>query len=649
MKPNKKVETPSHFIFYDTETRSKTLSPTEEELTLKLGVAIYHRVRENEHKEDNREVIVFRTPSEFWDFVESKCFNKVKLYVFSHNQDFDFNVVNGWNELEKRNWKIKFQVSETGVFIAVFRKEKKTLVVLDLFNYFKTSLEELGHDIGLEKLKVNFEKCSEQELIEYCKRDTEIVEKTILMFRQFLKENDLGNFRYTIASQSLTAFKHRFNKYKIEIHNHEEALRLGRLSYRGGKNVAYAIGKLPRKNYYYKLDLNSGYPNLMLLNEYPIKFLKFFDAQPKRLKKSKPFKFLRKLLGEEKEEKYYPSENKKILMKYLFKPHYCVIARVLVKTETDFIGVRKNKKLIFPTGIFECVLTTRELEYLVEQYGWDAVIDVGQISVYKSAKIFSDFVNFFYNLKLKYEEEGNKSFRMFAKYMLNTLSGKWGQQNTKTVEVKDNKRGKSGYEIIYDVEKKMFRRFFSFGGKTWEYTREKEEAEDSFVEISSHITADQRVLISRLSQFVIDNGGKVFYVDTDSLVVDNKGYKILKEEPYRVYGKNLESFIGKNIGQLKVELRCRNLEIHGAKDYVFGKEVKRKGIKHDAKQVGENVFVQKQFPSSKRIIRDKGRIIVKTVTKKLNRKYDKGLLIPNKEGYFDVIPFEINELEGGIV
>ena len=60
----------------------------------------------------------------------------------------------------------------------------------------------MGRVLGYPKLKVNFNNVSDKDLMIYCKRDTEIIYKTMLNLFEFIKKHDLGAFGYTAPSIS---------------------------------------------------------------------------------------------------------------------------------------------------------------------------------------------------------------------------------------------------------------------------------------------------------------------------------------------------------------------------------------------------------------------------------------------------------------
>jgi len=59
---------------------------------------------------------------------------------------------------------------------------------------------------------------------------------------EFCQSEDLGAFGYTIAGQSFNAFRHKFMKEDIYIHNSEKVLELERECYKGGRCEAFFIG-----------------------------------------------------------------------------------------------------------------------------------------------------------------------------------------------------------------------------------------------------------------------------------------------------------------------------------------------------------------------------------------------------------------------
>jgi len=297
----------------------------------------------------------------------------------------------------------------------------------------------------------------------YCHRDVEILKEMFCRWLEFLYAHDLGNFRFTLAGQAFTAFRHRFMKHDIYIHDNKQILQLERDAYRGGRTEAFRLGRLPGVIYY--LDVNSLYPYVMRNFEYPVRLIRWGDKLTKN------------------QLKYYLQS-------------YCVIAHVKIRTEEPAFGMRMER-LVFPTGTFCVTLCTEELKYAFEH---DMIEEIYQYAVYQKANIFQEYVDFFYSLKEQYTREQNPVFRSISKLFLNSLYGKFGQKQENiefltdvdddSVEVSDYINADTGEQgqIIQFANRMYFRK------------KGEDEAFDSFPAIAAEVTANARMHLWRLMQ-----------------------------------------------------------------------------------------------------------------------------------------------------
>jgi len=589
IKHNKTTALPTHFLFFDTETSEVDLGNGEKKEVLRLGwvCRVYRDKRREKKTEKWKE---FKTKEEFWDFVEECVPERKKMWCFAHNIDFDFRVLEGFKVLHERGWEIKTFVYDSKNIILSFRKGKKTLLFLDTFNFFKGSVKKMGESIGLNKLEVDFNTVSEEELSRYCKRDVEIIKEFMMRFIDFIESNNLGTLQKTLASQAFSAFRHRFMRHEIYIHNNVEVIEMERESYRGGRTEAFYIGRLPQDKYY-KLDVNSMYPFVMRERLYPTKLIRF-EKNPT-------------LSG---------------LMRALKR--FFVIAHLRVRVNKPCVGI-KTERLIFPIGEFDCVLTSPEIE-LVLKHG--QILRVYKYAIYEQHRIFVDYVDFFYSLKEKYAREGNGAYKQISKLFLNSLYGKFGQK-VRYLEKIGECEHDDGYEVVIDLETGERTTYRFLNGEIWVESKEYYESENSFVAIASAVTAYARCYLWSL----IEKAGmeNVFYTDTDSLIVNEEGYIRLSDllDDYK-------------LGYLKCEGVSEYVEIRNAKDYTFGEEVKRKGVKKDAVEIAPNKFKQLQFERLRSAWRN-GRpneVIVKEQIKELKQEYKKGIVTESGR----VVPFELS-------
>lgn len=308
LKVNKKTYIPTQFIFFDTETYQVRKSKYSQIHKLKLGWACYWRRAEGSRPEFEKWKY-FEVENDFWDFVQSCSRSKTRLVLIAHNVVFDFTVIGGWQQLIGRDWKLIRLYEKNHVFIAKYKKDSRSILLLDNMNYFATSLAKLGEQVGYKKLDIDFSKCTKEQLSKYCRRDVEILLKTWQKYFAWFMQNDLGNFGVTISSQSFNTFRHKFMKDDIFIHNRRYVLNLERQSYFGGRTECFRLGSYSTDKYYY-LDVNSMYPSVMANSWYPVKYLKYdLKCSPE------------------------------VLSLYLKK--YCVVARVQINTKKPMFPVRK--------------------------------------------------------------------------------------------------------------------------------------------------------------------------------------------------------------------------------------------------------------------------------------------------------------------
>jgi hypothetical protein len=564
----------------------------EIEQELKLGVALYWKVREKESK-DTLEWFKFKKSQEFWDFVISKVHRKERLIVMSHNLPFDVRVVKGFKYLKEKGFELNKLIVNNYVNIWKFRKETSTILFLDSLNYFNLSLARLGESIGIKKLEMPRESESDKKWFVYCQRDVEVIYQALKLWFKFLKDNDLGCFSLTLAGQSFNAFRHRFMREPIYIHDNGTATALERESYHGGRNECFFIGKLPEADYYH-LDVNSMYPYVMQLYDYP-----------RNLKSLQPVGSIP-------------------FLRYMIKK-FAIVARVKLRAYEPAFPLKIGEKLCFPTGIFDTVLTTRELEYALDR---NYIKEVFEMAIYDKAPLFKEFVNFFYKKRLKYKEDKNSAFDFMCKLLMNSLYGKWGQKNEVFKVIERNTKWDDCYIKEYNLDEREWQVFRVINGVVEQKVGE-EEAYHSFPAISAHITADARMLL----WWYIREAGEdnVFYCDTDSIFVNQAGFDKIKDllHPFQ-------------LGKIKIADQSRNVEIRGLKDYTFGDKTRIKGIRNDAIKIGFDEFSQWHFEGMRGSIHHHrtDKMVMSKVVKKLRRDYQKGEVQENGK----VKPLHFNEI-----
>lgn len=426
--------------------------------------------------------------------------------------------------------------------------------------------------LGIEKEDFNSENIQEinDELIKYNKRDVEIVEG---LFKKIYELS--GVLPTTSGKMAMSIYVLKFRPDIKKIANKRGIKQF----YRGGRSELFKFDGKDVRAY----DVNSMYPYVMMKYPYPI--------------------------GPVFREKNINKEG------YSF---------VIVKAPYNYVPYlpyKTGSKLIFPYGSFSGYYTNFELREAKKRGVEFEIID-GYVCD-KTEYIFGDYVKCFYDLRKKAKDEKNKVLDSYAKLMLNSLYGKFGQspfvQDLKIKKIEDLRYDDIG-SMVFGNEQK--------------YTIVKKLTFNPFVYydyiIAGYITAYGRhVLYEFLEKLKPE---ELFYVDTDGIVCSG----------------DLDNYVGKDLGELKLEGEYEKYRGLLPKVYMLSNKnktiVKAKGFKNlTVEDILKGKATEKKnsvFGFKEALNRFKSFFYVGEKTREIKTAYEKRIINGN-----DTEPIKI--IEGG--
>lgn len=551
---------PNKLMFFDTETLPKYITDDKALQILRLGIARYIHITSAFDITQDKE-IVFYTGDELLDFIESNVSSKKALYVFAHNIGFDLMVTKLPYLMKSRGYDIRPYIRNQMMFIWSVKLKGGTVKFINTGNFTPYKLSKVAQDLGMEKLSVEFDTDNENELIEYCKMDVEIIKELVITLLKFLKENELGSFKMTIASTALNAYKRRFNDSLPYTHTDEQILEMEQKAYKGGRTECFKIGEFTNQKFSYA-DINSMYPYCMIGDKLPKRMIRMFT----------------------------PTSMNQVID---LMEHRYMLVDATIKTDKPFFGVTYNQnnvtilntdqrpsssKLIFPVGEFRQYLHHSEFDYALHS-GY--IQKIHNIVIYEQADLFTDYVNFFTNMKIQAKESNNKTYYLMAKLFLNSLYGKFAQQYKWQEKLEDNPNYEFVCDFVMNSNTEKFHSEFIWFGEKWGSFSSGLVAHSCPI-IAGAITAKARMLLWEYIENVeMEN---MYYTDTDSLIVNDKGFS--KLTPFIHHTE---------LGYLDLEKETDHLIINGCKDYKFGEQRVIKGIPKNAKEIKPNTYEYDQF------------------------------------------------------
>jgi len=580
---NKSGASPQTWVVVDTETLPIQLDEHRWQHVFRLGViAIWRRGRET--KKDTVEYRRYSKPSDLVHALATLPKSKERVGIVAHNLDYDAQVLDIHTRLRAEHFNLTRAVIEKGKWVqrwqAGGKKEgtpSRTLLLVDLGNFFPFPLRELALRVGMRKGSLPDFDESDEKWFRYCEHDVKIELALLQRWLQFCETNDLGYWAPTIAGQAFNAYRHRFMHYQIFVHVHDDVIGLERAAYYGGRCEPFWRGRAPRQ-WYAHLDINSNYGGIMYDERLPTK-----------------------------QVGHYGPMSPRALERILETHQACAL--VTVSTDAPAFPLRTPKGVVYPLGVFSTALASPELA-LALSYGY--VRDVHEVVTYEHSPIFKDYAAFFWNLRLDARGEKDEFMAKVCKQFLAALHGKFGQRIVTSRLIVTGADREDEIWTEYDVEDSEWNEYRSIAGRVEQRVREV-NGRDTLVAIPAHIASYARV---KLWNLMLGAGiSEVFYVDTDSLIVTRKGLDRLRSDiqPH-------------DLGGLRLVNESDQLYIRAPKWYSFGRERKRAGISYAARAIEWDQFEQDRFRSTRWALTHDfaGAAIVEEV--KVNAPYHKLLL-----------------------
>lgn len=592
LKPNDRSETIHQCVFYDCETTRYKGRDGITRHVLEFGWAAFTQ-RHPRGGWTKPKWYRFTRGKELWKWIIQKARQKRTVYVWAHNQFFDYTSSLGASNLSGHGWTMKNAIVDSPPFVMTYEKSSMKLCLADTLNIWRMSLKQMGNMVGLVKLEHDLHWSGTESDDDYCKRDVEIILKAVTEWADFLRSQDMGKFCLTIAAQSMQTFRHRYLEERILIDTDAVALDIARRAYHGGRVECNRIGQLPGP--LYLLDINSLYPYCMRAFEFPLRLIAA-TAHPTVV------------------------EVADLLKKYL------VCAHVRLHTSSPVIATKEKGKLIFPIGTFDAYVSTPELEYLLEK---EQVLAIHRVAVYEKGRPFVQFIEDLYQRRVECLTNGDRVKSGHYKLLLNSFSGKWGQNGIKWSTVGTTADPTIGFFRTIDAQSDRVIHYRRFNG----LIQRREtfwESSNSHPAIAAHITAYGRMVLWALMRKVTPE--HYFYCDTDSLLVSVEGFKRVEETINDVV-----------LGAPKVVLKIEQCVLNGPKDYVCDGVRTIKGVREQAVQLEGNLFRQERFVGFRGALRRGWTDAPRTLEglKRLRREYGKGIVLADG----GVLPFHLGDTD----
>lgn len=465
---------------------------------------------------------------------------------------------------------LKVEVSTRGTASKVKRSEKGKLkwTFVDSIKLLPIGLNKLGETFGLgskeDRGGLTFDQLALPEnrhvVKKYLEQDCRLLWNCVDKMQNTIN-NMGGEIGITLPTTAIDLFRRSFqskdimvNRHFLSCPQHGHQIKRGekpadgecsgcmhdfiREGYYGGRTEIFRMEFKPSHGHdeIKVYDINSHYPHCML------------EAMPigpgceiENITEAQVYQFNKRMMGIVECEVYIPPD--------------CYLPP---------LPYRMDGKLTFPVGTFRGTWDAAELVLLAEVGG--KILKTYKSVWFETAFIFNDFIETLYRYRDKKRDGWTGGMDFIAKILMNSAYGRFAMREERERIVVNP--GLVEGLVCMDLESDIWRESIFI-------------APNYIVpQISTHITAIARVRLWRFLNAVVNDGGRIYYADTDSVFVSG----VTLPTSHGLGGLKLESIVTRASFVLPKFYLIQTKETND-------KKLKEKNIKIKAKGMGPGIKI----------------------------------------------------------
>lgn len=541
-------------VFFDTEARISYQQPIQRQEWL-LGCARFldADTRRREPKLTDAEYFDNR---ELWQDVSDFTRPNTRTLVWAHNLAYDLRISNALEILPDLGWTLRAIVLDGISSWAKFSDDdKRTLVCTDFTSWASVPLAHIASLLGMETAPLP--EIPEQDIpgtLARCRQDVRVLHAAVTHTLDWLREEELGNLQITGAGQAWSAYRHRFMSEKLLVHGDPAVRGTERRAIWAGRTEAWRHGTYSN-DHLHEFDLQRAYATVARDCDMPTVYVGRLgndteDDGP----------------GTASERGKLTADN--VLLWSGRKRR--ILADVTVTTSEPLVPTLHEDRILWPIGQFRSQLWDSEIALLAER-GQD--VRIHSALVYTATPCLHDWATWILG-ELSPDGTSSPLQQRILKQWSRSLIGRFALQYRQWEEVgtaeesdlylafQTGEDATPGSQIL-----QAGRSILELGGMV--------DGENCLPQITGYITSVCRVRLWNLMQEAgLEN---LFYVDTDSLIVNSRGARNLSARIERdgAYGLVHKSAISR-------------IEIQGPRQISIDGERRYSGVPRNAVASGDD-------------------------------------------------------------
>lgn len=476
-----------------------------------------------------------------WTDIGAHTRKGARTVLYAHNLPYDMRIGRALECLPGRRWVLEnIRLDSRGSW-SRWTRDKASLILCDSASIFPCTLATLA--LLVEKRKAPLPDGDDTSgWLQRCRTDVEILTTVMLQYLDWLKTGAAGNWQMTGSSQSWAHWRHCHYTEKVLIHHDTEATDAERRALWTGRAENWRWGR-DATDPVFEYDWSNAYPRVAQDTLVPTRFLGVSD----RVSTSA----LPKLWA-----------------------RYAILADVEVTTDVPCVPARTDDGIVWPVGTFATTLWDPELRLLASS---GATIRVRRVWMYQKGPALQEWARWTLNGIHSDTVRELRWLPIVLKHWSRSLIGRfamryqsWERFGTLPV---------SGIRIGTMVDRDTGTSADTMQlGHEFYVLSDYQEAPNSCPQITGYIMSEARAKLWRVIEKV--GAAHVYYMDTDSLVVDANGAGTIERQG------NASDCAG-----LRLKERHRGWEIYGPRALILGDTAKFAGMPRGAERVGDTQWL----------------------------------------------------------
>lgn len=536
VKHNQVTRVPRAFIYLDSEAYEHADGSSKLQ-TFRLAVAALDRRTHHRDGWREREWQSFTTTDELWDWIDKQCQQKARTVLVAHKLDYDMRLTGSLAALIERGWQLEGIRLDGGQAWASWKHGKRTLVMVDSLSWVNMSLERIGALIGIPKLDLPAWDDTYEAWLARCTRDVEIMAAFFRRLVDWVRSDDLGNWKPTGAGQAWAAYRHRFMSHRLLVHDDMEAREAERVAGWTGRCEAWRIGR-QIGGPFTEWDYSTAYARIGAECDVPVQ-----------------------LVGE--------LTGRSLFSLDIGNTRHAVLAECEVVTDVPTVPARLDKRIVWPVGTFTTTLWDTEIQ-LARENG--ATVNCTRAWFYRKAPAIADFCTWCLDIIEAPDADVDPIVRAVVKHWSRALIGRFASRYSRWEEYGRMPWDDIALGWINDADGGDSAKYLQLGTQLLRESA-RIDANDCVPAIMTWTMAECRARIWRSAQLAgLDH---VLYLDTDSLIVDREGHNALAAA---------------NVAGFRVKSRWQNVEILGPRQLVLQGQLRAAGIPRGSTRVSADTW-----------------------------------------------------------